>query len=494
MARSLRSLVAGLLLTLGAPASADYMDHFVVRDDVGPFKVPYLGPARLLLIPVEVAGHAPLDLAQLGAFFGPEAPGGFVQYFRTASLGRYQPEVTIAPVVRYASCPLPQDAFPNCVIRRGDITALTGGMDWMRDVVRRTAEAGVDFKQFDVNGRRGRPDGWADGVMILANTPSGGIAFPFAYFNQGDNLGGGVGGPLVVDGIRIPHLAISGKSDVWVMIHEFGHLLGLTDLYDETQAYDGVHFSFMGAWRYDPKIPLPDAETRYRLRWANLHQVSGRQEVRIRPVESSGEVYRLGTGEEYFLVENRGPGGAFDREFTHRGLVVYHVDRTVKLRGEEGRFLERTADCVSCDPWRPYIRIIQADGLFQLQQGGWPDYQSDLFRDGDALDEDPTHTPLSATYRVQSSNYYSGAPSGISLRVRQVHEDGTISAVLFAPAVPDVCADALCAEGEGCLPVNCVTEEPPVKEGGCQAVPTPAAAAFLAVVLAWLLRRRATSS
>jgi hypothetical protein len=84
----LRSLVLGLCAVTAA-SHADYMDHFVVRDDVGLRKSPSLGPAKLLLLPVEVAGFPVFDRAELERFYGP-ASGGFVDYYVTASLGRFQ--------------------------------------------------------------------------------------------------------------------------------------------------------------------------------------------------------------------------------------------------------------------------------------------------------------------------------------------------------------------------------------------------------------------
>ena len=47
---------------------------------------------------------------------------------------------------------------------------------------------------------------------------------------------------------------------------------------------------------------------RLRLRWGLWHQLGGKQHVVVSPAETSGEVYRAGQGEEYFLLENRGPG------------------------------------------------------------------------------------------------------------------------------------------------------------------------------------------
>lgn len=446
------------------------MDHFVVRDDVGPHKVPSIGSAELLLIPVEVAGHPPIDRARLESFFSDANAEGFPQYFKVASLGRYAPRVTVAPTVHFESCPLPEADFPGCRIRRGDINALVSGTEMMREVLRRTDAQGVDFTRFDVNGLKGQADRWADGVMILANTPFGGIAFPIGYYNTGDNLAGGKGGALIVDGVRIPHLAIAGGTDVHVMVHEFGHLLGLTDLYDEYDTYEGLQYSFMGAWGYDPAIPLPDAETRYRLRWGRVHQVSGTERLVLEPVETGGGLIRLGTGEEYFLVENRGPGERFDRGLVARGLAVFHVDRTVKLRGEEGYFQSRSLDCVNCDPWHPYVRFVQADDAFHVEHGGSAVDLVDLFASGDALLPDPSGVPLSAEHKVSSTNFYSGEVSGIRIENIAVYEDGTIAADFTAPE-SDPCADPLCEEGVGCRPVSCKparSEEAP-EAGGCAA-------------------------
>ena len=77
-------------------------------------------------------------------------PGGFVNYYKTASLGRYTPHVTLSPVVQFDSCPLPPAQFPNCAIARGDIGAFTAGMDMMRLVYQRLRAKGVITKKTEV--------------------------------------------------------------------------------------------------------------------------------------------------------------------------------------------------------------------------------------------------------------------------------------------------------------------------------------------------------
>ncbi len=478
-------LFVTMIVCGGSLAHADYMDHFFIREDVGNHKAPSQGDAQLLLIPIEVAGFPPLDVDALQHFFSPDDPNGFVKYYEAASLGRYHPRVTVAPKVNYASCPLPAAQFPTCSVARGDINSFSAGMDMMREVVKKTHEAGFDFSPFDVNGRKGTADGWIDGVMLLTNVPFGGIAFPFAYFNRGDNLGGGTGGPLLVDGLKIGHFAIAGEGDQFVMVHEFGHLLGLTDLYDESGKYAGLNLSVMGAWGYDANIPLPDAETRFRLRWGNWHQVQGRQRVTIHPAETTGEIFRLGVGDEYFLVENRGPGGAFDRGLPERGLAVFHVDRTVKLGGNEGQFVERILDCVNCDPWHPYISLLQADGAFEIERHKRFG-KGDLFGTGSFLRPDPRNLAVSASNMANSSNLWSGAQSGLQLDDVRVLEDGSIEVTLDAPTTGQ-CEETLCAEGPGCAPITC--EEAP-KLPGCSATAAGPALALLLLLEEGLRRRK----
>ncbi len=278
---------------------------------------------------------------------------------------------------------------------------------------------------------------------------------------------------VVIDSLNGYLNAMPDERFLIVQLHEFGHLLGLTDLYDESGRYAGLYLSWMGAWDYDDFAPLPDAESRFRLRWANWHQVQGRQSVRISPVESSGQVYRLGVGDEYFLVENRGPEGAFDRALPERGLAIFHVDRRVKLGGEEGSFVNRLVDCVSCDPWHPYIRLLQADGKFEIENDGRFG-RGDLFVAGAALSGEAT-------------NWYSGEASGVSITVERVNDDGSIDVVLEAPSEGQ-CGDQLCEAGDGCRPLTCGVQEEPEKPG-CATVP------FIVLPLALLAGvRRARSA
>ncbi|MFN7131197.1 MAG: hypothetical protein ACK4N5_03890, partial [Myxococcales bacterium] len=291
----MRPLLACLLLSLPLTARADFADHFARRDDIGMQKGPVLGKSRMLLIPVEVKGFAPFDMHATRVFFESDEELGLRNYYRVNSNGRWDFEATVLDPVVFDKCPLPEDRFPGCKIARGDVNALQPGLEMLREVLRRVDPV-VHFRDYDINGLEGKPDGYADLVGIVTNTPFGGIALPVFFVNNGDNLAGDTGGPFVLDGIKLGVVALGGNDkNGMVMLHEFGHSLGLTDLYAENGTYPGTHFSAMGSWHYDYRPPLFDPETRFRMGWVTAKVVSGTVRAVLKPVAEGGDVYKLGT-------------------------------------------------------------------------------------------------------------------------------------------------------------------------------------------------------
>ncbi|MGH7682284.1 MAG: immune inhibitor A domain-containing protein, partial [Candidatus Eiseniibacteriota bacterium] len=141
-----------------------------------------------------------------------------------------------------------------------------------------------------------------------------------------------------------------------VFCHEFGHILGLPDLYDLTDgtaSSEGVgEWELMGTGVYNhlPTRPLGSspahmsAWSKIRLGWVTPTWVlQDSAAVTIPPVETSGQVFRLWTNGddagEYFLVENRQPVGSdsalvrSSNETTgggpSHGLIIWHVDDSI---------------------------------------------------------------------------------------------------------------------------------------------------------------------
>ncbi len=461
--------LALLLALVPVTAAADFADHWANPDDAGRKKSPRRGFSRVAVIPVVVADiDDDLELDAVHELFEGDGPSSFSSYFANQSLGTLTVEAVVLPHVELPTCPLDLEKYPNCRIRRGDLSAASDGIAVIARALQRADLAGWDAREFDRNGANGVPDGIVDGVILLTNMPYGGIALPVFDLNRGTNLAGGEGGSFFVDGIEIPIVAIAG--DRWTAIHEFGHVLGLTDLYNEDDSAHGLQWSLMGDWFYDPEVPQLDAPSRVALGWANVHTVRGEERLTLPPAEDFGDVVKLGAGPEHFLVENRGPGRVWDRAMTARGLAVYHVDQTEGPVGIDGGYAIRLLQCVECDPWRPYLMNVQADGLFELQRKEKRhDDENDLFRDGDVLLPDPVGIPLGPESAVLSSNRYDGTPTGIELR--DVVVDAATGAITFTAVGPEVdpCEAVRCPRGEVCADGGCAlpaTPGPGPDDGG----------------------------
>ncbi|MBS2032989.1 MAG: hypothetical protein JST54_34270 [Deltaproteobacteria bacterium] len=492
----------GYIATLAAllsapPARADFADHFARRTDVPYDKVPSRGHSKVLVIPIEVAGFPTIDMDQLRSFFG-NGPGSFGEYWSVTSHGLYSVEATVADPVQYDHCPLPAATFPDCDVSRGDPAALGPAIDVMRDALSQVHARGVNFKDFDVNGATGTSDGTIDGFLLLTNTPFGGIALPIFEFNTGDNLDGGTGGAFVLDGVQVPYVAVGGEMRV--LLHEFGHLLGFTDIYDENDAWGGVDLSLMGNWDYDANPPLLDAESRYRIGWAPTLDLDKSATVKLSPSEAGNPILKIGSDPEYFLVENRGPGSATDKDLSGRGIAIYHVDRSVGPTGDQGGFAFRLINCVECNEYHPYILNEVARGSFRWLDPGHFAVSQELYGPGDTLAPDPSGQPFSATHAVASTNAYDGGEStGITIEVLDQSGDDFDVQVTVPSTTPACAAPQPCPAGSVCPDERCFVPsdatQPTAKRGcGCGGGADPLLPGLIVVGLYFFFPKRASKA
>ncbi len=159
------------------------------------------------------------------------------------------------------------------------------------------------------------------------------------------------------------------QTDVGVFAHEFGHVLGLPDLYDTDYSSNGVgRWSMMagGSWNGGGARPADfDAWCKIQLGWLTPIEISGEMnDVILPPAETSDIVYKLHNEtmgpQEYFLLENRQPIGN-DLWLPGEGLLFWHVDDSVNNNRSEA--------CSSGDAFHPILRLLQADGLCELENG-----------------------------------------------------------------------------------------------------------------------------
>jgi M6 family metalloprotease-like protein len=153
---------------------------------------------------------------------------------------------------------------------------------------------------------------------------------------------GGYNAIVTGDGVSVngatvvPELEYEGVSPLGIICHEFGHQLGLPDLYDTSYSTEGGigRWSLMatGAYNGTPRGSKPallDPWCRKRLGWVSYEKLSG--DYKDFNFESN-RVYQLAADgleppADYFLLEKRGKAaGTYDEGLPGEGLLIYHVN------------------------------------------------------------------------------------------------------------------------------------------------------------------------
>jgi M6 family metalloprotease-like protein len=215
----------------------------------------------------------------------------------------------------------------------GDDDGLTNGRELARDAAIAAHNAGVDFSKYDLLG-----DGECDGLIII-HAGQGAETGAYGIWSHKSTIWP----PLYYDGVKVsvynmnPEERGSVLAPIGVVCHEYGHTLGLPDLYDidyEPASSDGLgKWSIMAAGAHLGSGRQPshfDAWCKVQLGFVdpivvteNIHQAE------IPAVEYNPVIYKLHNSasgsREYWLVENR-QKKEFDYRLPGHGLCVYHVD------------------------------------------------------------------------------------------------------------------------------------------------------------------------
>jgi immune inhibitor A len=243
------------------------------------------------------------------------------------------------------------------------------------------ADPYVNFADYDED-----DDGEVDAVFIVHAGPgaeeTGYIGWVWSHQWQLSNTGTGCPGAYMTDdGVRIDHYSMEPERfdsldrfiTVGVFCHEYGHILGLPDLYDYDGSSSGLGmFAMMaaGSWgnangqEFLGASPVHFcAWSKYQLGWVSPIAVerigvsrlddqtipcAAFSPIAFRLLEDPGgpdwEFY-TGIG-EYFLVENRYQTG-YDRSLPGNGLLILHADDARSDNDNEDH---------------PLVGIMQADG------------------------------------------------------------------------------------------------------------------------------------
>src|SRR3989454_853889 len=274
-----------------------------VSPPVGPEAAP-VGTADILVLLIEFTDvvHEPThDQTFFDRFFNDASPGtqSMRAFYAEASYGALTINATIVPTWFASSHTMAyygQDGPSGVDSTNGPIYNL------VTEAVR-AADPVVNFSAFDTD-----HDGVVDHLMIVHAG-----AGQESHANQTDLIWSNswvVGGPsLIVDGVQVSgYTMVSEDSPLGVSVHEFGHDLGLPDLYDTDYSSDGAgvwDVMSQGAWNGAPRGSSPamfSAWSKIRLGWLTptFGPVDFAADTPIPAIETHAFAYRLDTNRSSF--------------------------------------------------------------------------------------------------------------------------------------------------------------------------------------------------
>jgi immune inhibitor A len=288
----------------------------------------------------------------------------------------------------------------------------------------------VDFSRFDLDN-----DGYVDMLWIVHAGPGGETTASrrdlwsltsraTAGWNNGavaetnDFVPGSLTQHIRIDRFTIlPELSglhAGQPAEIGVFCHEFGHTLGLPDLYD-TSVLGGTsnvgpgQWSLMSTGAFGGDGQSPESPSGFGawcmlwLGWANRIRPAQDTTLVIPPVSDGAPMvdfwFQGEASPEHFLIENRVREG-FDRKLPNDGLIVTQVD-DVMIGALIG------ANRVNTGP-TPGLRILEADGNFDMYHG---------YNRGDVSDPFPGAAKRTRIddLTTPSTRTFLGSPTNISL-------------------------------------------------------------------------------
>ena len=278
--------------------------------------------------------------------------GSVRDYFYDNSYQQFDPKFdVVGPVNVNYSCRYPQG---------------TDNAEYVFYAALDSVDKDVDFRDYDVDN-----DGYVDMVFFLvaglAANYSGndqGYLWPHMYYlywapqHDGMNFG-----------LYACSTEIAGWEGYWsdvngigTFCHEFGHVLGLPDLYDTDYEGSGGESLNPGDWSIMAggsgsnfgRNPVGySLYERYALGFTQPVVLDAGGDYELQALDLSNKGYRLDTPneDEFFLIENRQPG-KWDRNLPGHGMMVARVDSS-----DTRVWWQNT---VNCNPDRMYYELLRA--------------------------------------------------------------------------------------------------------------------------------------
>ncbi len=157
--------------------------------------------------------------------------------------------------------------------------------------------------------------------------------------------------PIVFDGSRIVNVACGSElrgnaggipSGIGAFCHEFGHVLGLPDLYDVDYDENGrgkgmwgtLSLMDYGCYNNQGRTPPYLNAIEREILGVESLRISMNVVHELEPINLNGRFYRVDTYQEgeYYLIEARSEKG-WDSYIGGEGMLVYHIDKSSEAAG-----------------------------------------------------------------------------------------------------------------------------------------------------------------
>lgn len=269
--------------------------------------------------------------------------GSVKDYYRDNSMGKFVPNFTVAGpyTLKYGQTyyagndkDTGEDTNPRAMIVEACQMAKADHPE-------------LDFSRFDNDG-----DGYMDNVNVVyagyseASTGDGDDMWPHSWTLSDESIR--------IDGITVNNYSCSAElvgasgtkmDGIGTFTHEFGHILGLKDMYDTDQYLNGYGidpggYSLFASGSYNNDSRTPPclmAFERMQMGWCEPVELKEPEDVALPSIATNVARYinaqpgrAAGTGHEWFILENRQNVG-WDAYLPAHGLLIYHYDYTQEM-------------------------------------------------------------------------------------------------------------------------------------------------------------------
>lgn len=349
--------------------------------------------------------------------------GSVSQYWSDNSGGKFSPRFTVVGPYDLSN----KTAYYGAPDNEGNYDVNPREMVIEAVQAAKTDNPDLDFSKFDNDG-----DGVMDNCYIIyagysqASTGVSNDIWPHSWHLADESL--------IVDGTAVYNYSCSQElvgndrkvkkmDGIGTFTHEFGHILGLDDLYDTDDYNNGIgihpgNYSLYahGSYNNDSKTPAALwAFERNQMGWLDegedLIRLTGDMDITLGHFLTSGQAAfidcqpGLTDGKEWIIVENRQQTG-WDEYIPAHGLLIYHYDYTA-----EAQYQNWSVNAPNNYAKHPCLYIKAADGV-----------NSDLNRDADTWPGLTGASTFTDDTNPSSRNWHGDATNTPLCNIRETEE------------------------------------------------------------------------